>query len=662
MSFLRPLPMAKVAILGLKDDREIVISVLHDLHVMQVEPASKETLSVLEAEKADELQRTVGDQLIRLRGLVQALPPSPDGAPRRFANLAEILDAAKAIPIDAEVGELKREEEKLLTERSQLDETLALLARFAFFRDPYALLNTKSLLAFFGEGKPAVLPKVRAEIDRESPDQLYVESPEGDVVRFLIAVPTSRAESVGRIAQQSGIKLVPAPRLAGTAAEERPRLEARRAEIQQRLGAIGARLSEISKQWYPALLHAEEALLIESRKQEIHTKLGASARVFVLEGWIRRRDLPRLQQEMQVATQQRSYVYETPTDEEPPTVMENPPGVRWYEFFIRFYSLPMATEWDPTWTFALVFPILWGFMLGDVGYASVILLISVWMIAGFPGGGRLPRFLRAIPKVIMEPPAMRTLAFALVPGCLVGITMGVLTDAYFGFHLAYKPLIDPLSNTGLLLLISGYIGIALVVYGFFLGAIKELVHHKTRHALAKVGGIMATLGLSGLGLALLRQQLSLSSASVFVQNIAFLGPEAALLAVGVVLFFVGEGALGAMLGFIEVLSHVLSYTRIVGILLASVVLAQLIDVSVFGAGGLAYSASIAWIAIGIVLFLVVQVFNLILGVFEPSIQGMRLMFVEHFSKFYEGGGKPFHAFGSNRSHTESPYARPGGGP
>ncbi|HKV90270.1 MAG TPA: hypothetical protein VJQ43_03630, partial [Thermoplasmata archaeon] len=46
-----------------------------------------------------------------------------------------------------------------------------------------------------------------------------------------------------------------------------------------------------------------------------------------------------------------------------------------------------------------------------------------------------------------------------------------------------------------------------------------------------------------------------------------------------------------------------------------------------------------------------QLFNLILGVFEPGIQGARLIFVEHFSKFYEGNGHEFHPFRSERRHT-----------
>ena len=52
-----------------------------------------------------------------------------------------------------------------------------------------------------------------------------------------------------------------------------------------------------------------------------------------------------------------------------------------------------------------------------------------------------------------------------------------------------------------------------------------------------------------------------------------------------------------------------------------------------------------------------QSFNVILGVFEPGIQGARLIFVEYFSKFYSGNGKPFRPFGAERTHTLPPFLR-----
>jgi len=54
---------------------------------------------------------------------------------------------------------------------------------------------------------------------------------------------------------------------------------------------------------------------------------------------------------------------------------------------------------------------------------------------------------------------------------------------------------------------------------------------------------------------------------------------------------------------------------------------------------------------GVVLLIVGQGFNIIIGVFEPGIQGARLLFVENFSKYYEGNGRPFRPLRSSRRYT-----------
>jgi V/A-type H+/Na+-transporting ATPase subunit I len=133
----------------------------------------------------------------------------------------------------------------------------------------------------------------------------------------------------------------------------------------------------------------------------------------------------------------------------------------------------------------------------------------------------------------------------------------------------------------------------------------------------------------------------------------------ALLVVGLVLLLAAEGVMTGAMSIIEVLSHILSYTRLVGILLASVILALVINTI---GGGLVVGGTIVGIVFGLVIIVAGQSFNVILGVFEPGIQGARLIFVEYFSKFYTGNGKPFRPFGAARTHTVSTVPGEGGPP
>jgi V/A-type H+/Na+-transporting ATPase subunit I len=654
MGVLRPERMTKVGILGLKDDRERILTILHDLRLAQIEPLSPQALAELAPERGTETQRAIGDEALRFRGLKSALPAVPVGPPRRFDTLAEILAAAKTVPIDAEVGALTRENDRLLTEEKATDDAIALLEKLSFYSDRLEFLAAESFVSFFGEGDPEAVAALRVALPPTADAQFLVD-PTGSG-RFLASLRRSSADVLVRAAQANGVKLSSLPALAGTPTEELVALRRRREEIGHRRVAIAERLGAIARDWYPTVAAIDEALQVENRKVEILAKLGAGRSTFALESWVPNRDLARLGSIVDSATRGRAFLYAVPTTEEPPTLMSNPRGVRRFEFFIRFYSLPQADEWDPTLVFAVAFPLFFGLMLGDWGYGLTILLICLWMIAGFPGAQHLPKFGRTFVKRIMGPQGMRQLAYALLPGCALAIGLGVYFDEFFGYPLlgrafGYVAPFDPLRQVGLLLLFAGFVGLGMVTLGFLMGLLKEYFHHHRRGAIGKFGGILFAWGLAFFGLCVLKVT---SLGPLTARGDAFSNPTVpvslATLVVGLALMVGGEGVQNGMMSLIEVLSHILSYTRLVGILLASVVLALVInDIS----GGLFAGGAVVGIVAGLVILLVGQSFNVILGVFEPGIQGARLIFVEYFSKFYTGNGKPFRPFGAARTHTAS---------
>ena len=643
---LRPVRMAKVGLLGLKEDEERTLTVLHDLRLAQVEPLSPEAMAELGPERGPETLRQVGDETLRFRGLLSALPPVRAGPPRRFDSVAEILAAAKTVPVDAEVGELKREDDRLATEEKATAATAQLLERLSFYPDRLEFLDSRSFLTFYGEASPEDYAAFAAALPAQDDVQVLL-GPPGEPVRFLLLLPTGGADTVSRLPQSRGVRLTGVPRLQGTVAEELARVRARDVETARRRREIAARLGVISHEWYPLVSAIGEALEIENRKAEVVSKLGASRAAFALEAWVPERDIVRLEAVVERASGGRTFFYRVPTTEEPPTMMANPRGVRRFEFFVRFYSIPQATEWDPTLVFAIAFPIFFGFMLSDWGYGLVILLISLWMIAGFPAARYLPKFGRNFVKMIMGPKGMQQLAYALLPGCAIAIGLGLFANEFFGYPLltvlfGYSgPVLNKTVPTYLLL--AGFVGLGMVVLGFFMGALKEYFHHHPRGVVAKSGGILFALGVAFFGLAVIHRSTSISADPLIVVWYACLG-------VGLAMLLFGEGLQMGMMGLIEVVSHILSYTRLVGILLASAILALVINTI---GGGLVLGGTVVGIVAGLVIIVIGQSFNVIIGVFEPGIQGARLIFVEYFSKFYSGNGKVFRPFGAPRTHTVS---------
>ena len=111
------------------------------------------------------------------------------------------------------------------------------------------------------------------------------------------------------------------------------------------------------------------------------------------------------------------------------------------------------------------------------------------------------------------------------------------------------------------------------------------------------------------------------------------------MAVGLVLLIAGRGALGFVMGPLELvgtLGNVLSYLRLAAVGLASTYLAMVAnELTVVGP---------IWLGVFVGLFF--HSLNLALASFSPMIQALRLHYVEFFSKFYEGGGQPFRPFGA----------------
>jgi V/A-type H+-transporting ATPase subunit I len=258
---------------------------------------------------------------------------------------------------------------------------------------------------------------------------------------------------------------------------------------------------------------------------------------------------------------------------------------------------------------------------------------------------------------------MVKLAKAMIPGAIIAIILGFYFNLFFGFHLtgylfhygqglhfvpANGTFLDPIGTTGLkkLLLVSGYIGLGMVSFGLVLGILNNLREGQKRHFIGKIGWLLFGWGIVLTGLALLHH--SHINPVRHIQGVLYFG----LILGGIGLMFYGEGV-RAIMELPSIISHILSYTRIVGILLASVILADVIDFIFIRS----LHHPVPIIILGVLIFFIGHIFNIILGVFEPGIQGARLLYVEFFSKFYHGNGRPFKPFGSNRKFTIQEFSR-----
>lgn len=666
-TILKPVPMARVAVIGLKKFRQQILTILHEMNIIQLEPLSKATDSFLARERESELHNEISDQLLRIKGLLGSLPPTKIVGKSGFLSLNELISTIKSLDIDSKIASLEREKDNLTTQKRETENNIKLVEEFSFFHEDFNILDLSFARSYFGRVASDKFPDFKKELESESPDIMIYSKETDKITHFvLIITPTFRSASLASSVNSHNVHLEVVPKLRG-----KPEIIIQNQRninntLSSKLNQINNQLIEISKMHYKFLKGAEEQLEIENRKLEIIDHLGVTEDAFALEGWIPKSKIENLRTAFKKHSEG-TILYDLDSKENPPTLLATPKKLKVFESFVRFYSLPSGKEFDPTVMFAFIFPFFYGMMIGDVGYGIVILLVSKWVIRRVEGGKRnftiMPKFLRNFAKTILRPTQMVKLAKAIIPGCIFTIILGFCFNLYFGFHLnqylfsflnetfgfSLPPdgaLLDPISTFGLrkLLLISGYIGLGMVSFGLVLGIINALREGQKKHAIGKIGWLAFGWGISLLGLALIGHQ-DINPTSSMTGAVYF-----AVIFGGLGLMFYGEGV-RALMELPSIISHILSYTRIVGIMLASIILADVIDHIFLRT----IDNPLPHVILGISIFFIGHIFNIILGVFEPGIQGARLIYVEFFSKFYHGNGKPFRPFGRKRKFTFDQY-------
>jgi V/A-type H+-transporting ATPase subunit I len=633
---LIPRKMKKVRIYSVKQNEEAILSALHDLGIFQVEPVSLSS-DLISSLPQTESYAKLSELSRKVRDLEMSLYPNETDEKRLFKDVKELVSAAENIDIYERVKSLKEKEGVLLSSLKFLNERVSALDRISFYDGDLSYLNGENISSFIIKKEEGIAEKLRTLGETILlQGQSYV----------IAAVQKNALSKFGELAKDEKLEVVPVPIYSGKVKENLAAEELERNGKLKELNQVKEELEEISRDYFANVAAIREQLDIEMKKIDVTSKLSGTNSAIILEGWVPAEEYGMMNEALSNVTGGQIVSEEVETDEIPPTSLKNYRGTKLFEFFIRFYSLPQSVDIDPTLIFALVFPIFFGFMIGDVGYGVTILLISIWLIRRVnhpPKKSRIPKFLSRFVMTMMKPRSLRVLAKAMLPGAIIAIALGILFDDYFGFSLPY-PHFALISSFGIkkLLLLSGYVGVAMVSLGLLFGFVINYVHGHRKEAIGKVGWLMVAYGIVILGLEVIRN--STSGLNPVITKIDFLAYPLLFAGLGVVVY--AEKA-QALIEVTTIISHILSYTRLVGILLSSAILALVFD-DIFLS---TLHHSILFLIFGFVILIIGQMLNLVIAIFEPGIQGARLIYVEFFSKFYKGNGREFRPFSSPRNYT-----------
>jgi len=239
--------------------------------------------------------------------------------------------------------------------------------------------------------------------------------------------------------------------------------------------------------------------------------------------------------------------------------------------------------------------------------------------------GRKTKLLRTL-SVILAFCALSTIAFGFVFGEMFGT---------LGHDIGLRPLWEErlvLGQADMSGPILGYLYVALglgifqIILGLVLGVVSAARKGRSGDAwgsLARILGILLLLFAVGRMMGFLPPAFTTATIVTAVLFAGVLGYQ-----------IVRKPSHGLLLP-LEVLStmgNILSYARIMAIGMASVVLGLLARM---------FAGMIANIAFALMVAVLIHALNLVLGIIDPTIQGLRLQYVEFFSKFYQSGGRRF---------------------
>jgi len=613
--------MAKVEIAGPKELLLETIACARRLGVLHLESdplAAGTALPLKAAQLPDEVleQRLFFETLQReVEELLILLPPLSER--RVYLQPLPVLDivaakVAKQLPFCRELAErqreLREEEQRLAQLGSLLQAVQALVGK---------LPEQSRLLQLFGVTfrHREAEERLRALLDEVCVDRCLVtaiDTADGQRVG-LVAVTSDLGARLQRLLTDEQVPELPFPEefadrpFADKARYLDERLQVLTAERQQLAGQLAA----IARAWRP--IYARVAAWLEQRLDLLQATAAVfeTGRCFVIIGWMPAASCDDLRRQLEARFAGRValeplQLLERDLDRVPVALM-NPPYFRAYERLTRLLPLPRYTSFDPTPFLGLFFPLLFGMMLGDIGYGLLLALLA----AGLLAQRRRPLW-RDIGQILLA-----AAGASIVFGLLFGECLGDWGQRTFGL----EPLCFDRSQAFVpLLYFSLAVGFAHIVFGLVLGSIGALLRRAWRSSAAVAVQALLLVALGLLLLATLQPQAGIALKPILL-FVLVAGPLLLLL-----------GGLLAPLELLKVIGNVISYSRIMAIGLTSVLLANIANRLAGRTGDL---------VAGLLVAVLLHGFNLLLGVFAPTIHALRLHYVEFFSKFVEPGGRRF---------------------
>lgn len=645
----RPKEMTRAVIVGHKSILKVTIDALHDANLFHIEDFVEDE-SGFKISKPFKNAEDVSKKLVKIRSIanylgIESKKPAvqkSDSVLRDLDSKLDELDRTISSKMET-ISKLEIELKDLESQKRELLPFMSIDLDFDYYR------GYENLKVFAGTVKGNLDTSQISSITQAY--ELFFDPQSKTAVLF---VAKDDADRVYELLQGLGFKELRVPERGGVPSELLRFIEQKEAEVTQRIASLQAEIESLKTKYADFILASDEVLSIESQKAELPLRIATSANAFIIDGWTPTEDFDKVVSAVNSATNGKAYVTSLEIhheeEEHAPVEYNNSKIVAPMQQVMDLYSRPKYTELDPSSAIFITFPLIYGMILGDIGYAIIL--------------GAIALAIRTMVKSDAVKPLMDILIYCQIWSIIFGIIYG----EFLGFSLAslhtahgVVPGLIPGWDTIILFesiggeeftfpihrshMVMTMIGVSVLVglihlnLGFLFGFSNIARHHGMKHAVLEKGSwIVIELGV-------------LIAAIGYLGGTALTYIGAGILLLGVIMLTMGEGIKGPI-ELPSLMGNALSYARIIAVGLSSIYIAGTVNDIAFGMIWADHS-KIGFAAVAAILvFILGHGLNTVLSIIAPGLHALRLQYVEFFGKFYEGGGRKFNPFGYIRKYTE----------
>lgn len=537
-----------------------------------------------------------------------------------LSELKESVESSDWMEVYSEVKGFESSLSSLENEKNRLEGEIENLNPWKNFDAPLGEVNELKMTSIFlgslpKQYKEGIIEEINS-VSKESYIEIISENNQ-DVFVFVVTVNDEKEKieellkNFGFSAFQTKHKEVPADLINSFKGAIKD-IENKKAKIKSELLTLGEkkRTLELSYEYY------ENCLL----RKNVNKNLLKTDNVVVFQGWIPSKENDLLKENIEIVVGETYYIsFEEVKEEEieeVPIKLENKGPAEVFDSVTEMYSLPKYNEIDPTPLLTPFYIAFFGMMVADFGYGITIFAIIVIVLKLFNLDAGKKKFVKFFMYL-----SLSTAAFGLIFGTAFGIDL----KASLGIGL-----ISPSKDTNLLLMLAVGFGIIQIFFGLGIKAYMLIRDGKPLYAFFDVGSwVMLLIGLAmlvvpsvkiiGIILAVLGSIIIVATQG---RNEATTGAK------------VGQG-LYALYGVTSYIGDLVSYTRLMALGVAGGSIAAALNLII----GMLPGWSV--IIVGPLAFIGAHVFNMLLSLLGAYVHTARLQYVEYFSKFYDGGGRPF---------------------